>query len=345
MAHFRTRRGNQELLDSRLAFLALTFIVDEWNHEYPHVTSDLLSDSDQQLLTRFYTIHLMPTAHSFWWNSDNANRAKTELVNAKYPLVKSSTWKRSRPKATDILKIWRKDAARLFPELVEDGLVDCQSSKNGEALKKMEVAAVAATGRDRKRRGDDTVNQSTTPKRTTMTSVYDGLQHSDDGVSHSRSNSNPKTPISKGVASAVLTPPESNESGSTTLNDSDSEDQEPVPMRRRRNIRGRLTVREGTPEHVPADPTPSDTTPVWTVASIKPVEQPHQYHTCMVTLQEVVESMAISHDRFVSRERAGTEYQFKKWAKKGKRLSKKIERLTKSTKRLVKLVKRLKSGI
>lgn len=299
MAHFRTRRGNQELLDSRLAFLALTFIVNEWNHEYPHITSDLLSDSDQQLLTRFYTMHLMPTAHSFWWNSDNANRARTELVNAKYPLVQSNTWKRSRPKAADVLKIWRKDSARLFPELVEGGLEDGQSSKSGEAATKMEVAAVAATGRDRKRRGDDTVIQSSTPKRTKMASCYDGLQNSDSCVSRSRSNSNPKTPTSKGVAGAVLTPPGSNESGSTTLNDSDSEDQEPVPMRRRRSIRGRLTVRKETPEHVPADPTPSNTTPVWTVASIKPVEQPRQYRTCMVTLQEVVESMVISHDRFV----------------------------------------------
>ncbi|KAF9873542.1 hypothetical protein CkaCkLH20_09001 [Colletotrichum karsti] len=122
------------LVEDRLAFLALTSEIDLYCHECPK-SRDFLDDNDQELLDRCYKAHLMPTAPSFWWNNDNASLARITLLGNAYPLLRndkhlqkskkrlqpSKKWRQCERQRKKVLKAWREDALRLFPELT-DGL-------------------------------------------------------------------------------------------------------------------------------------------------------------------------------------------------------------------------------
>lgn len=142
MSEFRLA---DEAAEEILAFLGLTYEIDLWSHEVP--TSLIhLSECDQDVLSELYVSYLMPTARSIWWQPNyygikerlmvdkKEKRATTKkhgvverkdvvtkrLLGKKYPLLENKAWRQCHAKASKVLRIWRKDLSRLFPELRPD---------------------------------------------------------------------------------------------------------------------------------------------------------------------------------------------------------------------------------
>ncbi|KXH46645.1 hypothetical protein CNYM01_09944 [Colletotrichum nymphaeae SA-01] len=267
-------RGNRASLREQLAFLALTNAIENWNSQCPGLATQLLNDSDQRLISECYKAHLMPTAHSFWWNGENANIATSILLPEMYPLLEDNYWKRSRLKATDILRTWRKDAASLLPfddvedEELQNTLVEEREEETEEdsveedrdvrslsrSLQQCGMNDQHDTEEDtgdvifvaerpapsKKRRAESPLSPVITPKRakhhqSVVKSVYD-VESSDDDIIVRR-----RRPFARSAglprvwpAGTLITPPQSDGSSPTNLIDSESDDQEPLTTSRRR---------------------------------------------------------------------------------------------------------------
>ncbi|WQF78454.1 hypothetical protein CDEST_03468 [Colletotrichum destructivum] len=242
-----TKRGRSSP-DDRLAFLALTYTIDQWSYQIPHLADKLLEDRDQQLLSELYVAHLMPAARSFWWNGDNYHRAMDQLLKEKYPVVKVVAWKSSGPKASNLLKIWREDAALLYTDLVGPGRED--NVPSGEADQEveeetdviLEVSQSHAAELDEvesdeevkkctspniKRKASKTLGRVETSKKARARSVYDQESSEDDifEIRH-RPKMRPTFSTPRPVATALMTPPQSSKSTLTIVVDSDSENED-----------------------------------------------------------------------------------------------------------------------
>ncbi|KAK1541493.1 hypothetical protein CPAR01_07482 [Colletotrichum paranaense] len=268
-------RGNRASLHEQLAFFALTNEIDYWNSQCPQLATQLLNDNDQHVISACYKAHLMPTARSFWWNGENANIATSILLSEMYPLLENNYWKRSRLKATDILRTWRQDAARLLPfddvdneelgntrveeeeeEIEEDSveedrdvrslsrsLQQCGMNDQHDTEEDTEDVIFVAErpAPSKKRKVESPLSPVITPKRakhhqSVDKSVYD-FESSDDDIIVRR-----RRPLAKSAglpriwpAGTLITPPQSDGSSPTVLIDSYSDDQEPLSISRRRD--------------------------------------------------------------------------------------------------------------
>ncbi|OHF04450.1 hypothetical protein CORC01_00302 [Colletotrichum orchidophilum] len=311
MDGFTTKGGNRSPLHQKLAFLALTNTIDQWNSEYPRLASQLLDDKDQHLLSECYAAHLMPTAPSLWWNGNNASIATCLILPEAYPSLNHGSWKGSKIKASDILRTWREDAARLYPfseiddddhenTSIEDMAQDPgQESENVISFSRSleqcrvndqndfdeynrDVTYIAESpASNKKRKADSSLSQVATPKRAKQNrSIYDD-ESSDDEIlvrrqrPHARANVRPRRP-----AALIITPPHVGESTPTILIDSDSDDEEPVAPGRRQ---GRGERKESI-EPVMVNPSRLSLTPICTVTAIEPVEALQEKHSCIATL-------------------------------------------------------------
>ncbi|KAF4775260.1 hypothetical protein HER10_EVM0008438 [Colletotrichum scovillei] len=263
-------RGNRASLREQLAFLALTNAIDNWNSQCPGLATQLLNDSDQRLISECYKAHLMPTARSFWWNGENANIATSILLPEMYPLLEDNYWKRSRLKATDILRTWRKDAASLLPfddvedEELQNTLVEEREEDSVEEDRDVRslsrslqqcgmndrhdteedtgdvIFVTEGPAPSKKRRAESPLSPVITPKRakhhqSVVKSVHD-VESSDDDIIVRR-----RRPLARSAglprvwpAGTLITPPQSDGSSPTILIDSESDDQEPLTTSRRR---------------------------------------------------------------------------------------------------------------
>ncbi|KAK2057984.1 hypothetical protein LY76DRAFT_636182 [Colletotrichum caudatum] len=350
--------GHRASLHDRLAFLALTHTIDQWNSKCPGFASQLLDDADQQLLSECYVAHFMPTAHSFWWDGDNANIAVTHLLREKYPQVEVAAWKRSRSKASDILKSWRKDAALLHTQLIkngrddddvsgeeagedvgeetEDGLDVRQSpgAEDGEDgfSEGATEAVVVPHSRDTKRRGK-APGRIELPKRSRKCFDH-GCEGSDDDVfGLCRSKAKPTASTPKRAVAAMITPPQSGGLSPVISIDSGTEDESPLEARgyygrRRRGRRRRLVEPESPPaDAAVAGPAPLTLTVVRTMASIEPAEAPAHEHECLAALQETVDSVAKPRVAFSSQERRQASRQLNELENKLEKLGSAVKRL------------------
>ncbi|GKT82723.1 hypothetical protein CT0861_05316 [Colletotrichum tofieldiae] len=353
MASCRPQKGHRASPDGQLAFLALTHTIDQWNSKYPHLASQLLDDTDQQLLSEYYAAHLMPVARSFWWNGDNAHKAKTQLLYEKYPLVKAAAWKRNRDKASDILRIWRKDAKHLCTELNGNGVDDDLSggktdeevdeeTEDGPGVSHSTASEdedsastiVVATNRDTKRKADERLGRVETPKKARKCSIFEEESSEDEIFEfRHRSKAKPTTPTPKRAVAAMITPPQSGESTAAIRTDSDNEDDEPIAMRKYRGRRGRRSRRvepERPVETVVVDAVPLNLNLVQTTVSAEPAEAPIWEHNCLAALQEVVDLVAKSRGTFSIQEQREVSRQLKKLESRLEKLSKTIKRLNKA---------------
>ncbi|KAK1990853.1 hypothetical protein LX36DRAFT_663833 [Colletotrichum falcatum] len=357
MSPRRPRVGHRASLEDQLAFLALTHTIDEWNSQCPGVASQLLDDADQQLLSECYAAHLMPTAHSFWWNGDNANTAVTRLLEKKYPQVKGASWKRNRSKASDILMTWRKDAALLYTQVVknrgdddgasgetadkdfgeeaEDDFSIPQSSAaedgEGEPREGVADALVVGHGRDTKRRVE-APGRIESPKKARRSFVCYSEGSEDEVFGLCRPKAKPAASTPKRAVSAMLTPPQSGGSSPVVLVDSGTEDEGPLEARgyygRRRGRRRRPVEPESpTTDAAVASPAGLTLTLARTVASIEPSEAPAHKHECLAALQEAVDSVAKSCVAFSAQERREAGRQLNKLEDKLEKLGGAVKRL------------------
>ncbi|KDN62038.1 hypothetical protein CSUB01_02222 [Colletotrichum sublineola] len=349
--------GYHASLDDQLAFLALTHTIDQWNSQYPLLASQLLNDTDQQLLSECYVAHLMPAADSFWWNGDNASIAMTHLLKQKYPQVKVAVWKRNRLKASDLLKTWRKDAALLYTQVIkngrddydvtgeeadeyvgeetEDGLYASQSSAaedgEGESSKGTTDAMVVAHSRYTKRRVEAS-ERIESPKKARKRFVYDSEGSEDEVFGLCRSKAKLAASTPKRAAAAMLTSPQSGQSSPVALVDSNTEDEGPLEARgyygRRRGRRHRLVEPESPPvDAAMANPVPLSLTRIRTMASIEPTKTPTHEHKCLAALQEAVDSVAKSRVAFSAQERREASRQLNKLKNKLEKLGSAVKRL------------------
>ncbi|TQN71115.1 hypothetical protein CSHISOI_04351 [Colletotrichum shisoi] len=342
MASNLAKRGRSSP-DDRLAFLALTYTIDQWSYQIPHLADKLLEDRDQQLLSELYVAHLMPAARSFWWNGDNYHRAMDQLLKEKYPVVKVVAWKWSGPKASNLLKIWREDAALLYTDLVgpgrEDnvpgGEADQEVDEETDVISEVSQSYAAeldevesdeeveeCTRPDIKRKASKTLGRIETSKKARVRSVYDQESSEDDifEIRH-RPKMRPMFSTPRPAATALMTPPQSSKSTLTIVIASDSEDEDLAATTSR--------PATGKPDGPVAasDPAPLSLTPVQTVASIEPAEEPTQKHNCLTAIRETIDRVAESCDTFLPQERSEASRQLKK-------LELKLERLGKTAKGL-----------
>ncbi|GJC77702.1 hypothetical protein ColLi_00540 [Colletotrichum liriopes] len=321
--------------------------------------NQLLDDTDQQLLSKYYAAHLMPVARSFWWNGDNAHRAKTQLLYEKYPLVKAAAWKRNRDKASDILRIWRRDAEHLCTELNENGVDDdlsggktdeevdeetedgpgvshstASEDEEGEFDEDSASTIVVATNRDTKRKADERLGRVETPKKVRKCSIFEEESSEDELFEfRRRSKAKPTTSTPKRAAAAMMTPPQSGESTAAIRTDSDSEDDDPIATRKYKGRRGRRSRRvepERPAETVVVDAVPLNLNLVQTTVSAEPAEAPIREHNCLAALQEVVDLVAKSRGTFSIQAQREVSRQLKKLENKLEKLSKTIKRLNKA---------------
>ncbi|KAK6226564.1 hypothetical protein QIS74_00119 [Colletotrichum tabaci] len=341
-----TKRGRSSP-DDRLAFLALTHTIDQWSYQIPHLADKLLEDRDQQLLSELYVAHLMPAARSFWWNGDNYHRAMDQLLKEKYPVVKVVAWKWSGLKASNLLKIWREDAALLYTDLVGPGREDnvhsgeADQEVDGEkdvvsevsqshAAERDEVESdeevkkytVEATRPDIKRKASKILGRIETSKKARARSVYDEESSEDDifEIRH-RPKMRPTFSTPRPAATALMTPPQSSKSTITIVIASDSEDEDLAATT------SRLATGQPDGPVAASDPAPLSLTPVQTVASIEPAEELTQKHNCLAAIRETIDRVAESCDTFLPQERSEASRQLKK-------LELKLERLGKTAKGL-----------
>ncbi|KAK1451457.1 hypothetical protein CMEL01_06031 [Colletotrichum melonis] len=360
MDDFNDDRGNRASLHQQLAFLALTNEIDNWNSQCPQLATQLLNDNDQQLISKYYKAHLMPTARSFWWNGENAYIATSILLPEVYPLLKNNHWKRNRLKATDILRTWREDAARLLPfddvdneelgntrveeeeeEIEEDSveedrdvrslsrsLQQCGMNDQHDAEEDTEDVIFLAErpAPSKKRKAESPLSPVITPKKakhhqSVDKSVYD-VESSDDDIIVRR-----RRPLAKSAglprvwpAGTLITPPQSDGSSPTILIDSDSDDQEPLSMGRRRGRR--LFERKESPNPSMERQSQLGLSPIWTVAATEPVEAPKEKHNCVAALEDLFDSVNRSRDQFTGEEWEQADRQLKEMGKRMKRMSK-----------------------
>ncbi|KAI3545912.1 hypothetical protein CABS03_01284 [Colletotrichum abscissum] len=362
MDDFNDDRGNRASLHQQLAFLALTNAIDNWNSQCPHLATQLLNDNDQHLITECYKAHLMPTARSFWWNGENANIATSILLPKMYPLLENNYWKRDRLKATDILRTWRQDAARLLPfddvdneelgktrveeeeeEIEEDSveedrdvrslsrsLQQCGMNDQHDTEEDTEdvIFVTERPAPSKKRKAESPLSPVITPKRakhhqSVDKSVYD-VESSDDDIIVRR-----RRPLAKSAglprvwpAGTLITPPQSDGSSPTILidSDSDSDDQEPLWMGRRRGRR--LFERKESPKPSMERQSPLGLSPIRTVATTEPVEAPKEKHNCVAALEDLFDSVKRSRDQFTGEEWEQADRQLREMGKRMKRMSK-----------------------
>ncbi|KAF6801035.1 hypothetical protein CSOJ01_12037 [Colletotrichum sojae] len=278
-----------EAVLERLALLALTYEIDLWNHEFLKVAKKHLSDADQNLISNCYREHLAPFARgSIWWRDDNARIALTVLLPERYPLLATKSWKRNRDKTRGILRTWRRDAARIFPELTEDGFGDEDSDDE-------ECDVIWQPARNKKRKGDaiqeDVRNNCKKP----------AISRSESPVDDRRKIANtPFRPKPHAPATGLVTPPQSIEGTPVAGSDSDSEDCEPIPMRRRR-ARPPLTSTQSPPLRsavaAAAYRFPLGISPTRTIASIAPVAAPRRREADrMATFEDALKDLSRAHN-------------------------------------------------
>ncbi|KAK2038664.1 hypothetical protein LZ31DRAFT_608169 [Colletotrichum somersetense] len=299
----------------------------------------------------------MPTAHSFWWNGDNAKIAVTHLLKEKYPQVEVAAWKRNRSKASDILESWRKDAALLYTQLIkngrdddgvsgeeaaedvgektEDGLevpqspdADDEEDEFGEGATE---AVVVPHSRDTKRRGE-APGRIKLPKRSRKCFGYGREGSDDEGFGLCRSKAKPMASTPKRAVAAMITPPQSGKSSPIILIDSGTEDESPLEARgyygRNRGRRRRLVEPESPPADAAlADPAPLTLTVVRTMASIEPAEAPAHEHECLAALQKAVDSVAKPRVAFSTKERREASRQLNELENKLEKLGSAVKRL------------------
>ncbi|EXF74863.1 hypothetical protein CFIO01_04191 [Colletotrichum fioriniae PJ7] len=355
-------RGNRTSLHQQLAFLALTNAIDNWNSQCPQLATQLLNDNDQRLISECYTAHLMPTARSFWWSGENADIATSILLPQMYPLLERNYWKHNRFKASDILRTWRKDAARLLPfddiddeecgntfvqvreeETEEDSveqnsdvrslsrsLQQCgMNDQHGMEEDTEDVIFVAerrALGK--KRKAASPLSPVSTPKRAKTHQcvdkfVYD-FESSDDDVVVRRRRPLAKTAGLPRVwpADALITPPQSDGSSPTILIDSDSDMDDQKPLSMERRRGRRIFKRKESPKPSMERPSPLGLSPIRTVATTEPVEVPKEKHNCVAALEDLFESVDRSRDQFTGEERELADRQLRQMGKRMKRMSK-----------------------
>ncbi|EQB44748.1 hypothetical protein CGLO_16470 [Colletotrichum gloeosporioides Cg-14] len=249
-----------EAAEEILAFLGLTYEIDLWNHE---VSASLmhLSECDQDILSELYVSYLMPTARSIWWQPNyydikerlmvdkKEKRVTTKkngvverkevitkrLLGKKYPLLENKAWRQCHAKVSEVLRIWRKDLSRLFPELRPDDYLS-EDELAGE-----DEVTVSMSIRGRKRKAEAAAEPK--PKKLkTITAAPPKSPHESKPVWQT------STPSQRCAISFLITPPQSGGNSPVlgNLDDLDgSDDDDPVPMGRRR---GRpIRTLEGTP--------------------------------------------------------------------------------------------------
>ncbi|KAK1585112.1 uncharacterized protein LY79DRAFT_591658 [Colletotrichum navitas] len=299
----------------------------------------------------------MPTAHSFWWNGDNANMAMTNLVQIKYPLVQVAGWKRNLLTASDILKTWRKDAALLYTKLIKNGGDDddvsgeeadedfgedtkdglnlrqsfAAESGEGESSEGAPDAIFVAHSRETKRRVE-APRRIESPKKARKHFIYESEDSENEVFGFCRSNAKPLASTPKRAAAALITPTQSGESSPIILVDSETESEGPFEARgyygRRRGRRCRFVRPESPPaDAAVADPAPLALTLVQTMASIEPAEAPAHEHECLAALQEAVDSVAKSCVAFSTQKRRETSRQLNELENKLEKLGSAVKRL------------------
>ncbi|KAF6817265.1 hypothetical protein CMUS01_12125 [Colletotrichum musicola] len=261
-----TSSAEHEAVLEKLALLAITYEINEWNNEFLKVAEKHLSDADQTFLSNCYREHLMPIKRgSIWWRDDNARIALTVLLPERYPLLATKSWKRNREKTRAILRTWRKDAARIFPELTEDGFGDEESDDE-------ECDVIWKPAPTKKRKGD--AIQEDARKNYKKPTISRSESPVDDRQEARKTANTPFRPKPHAPATGLVTPPQSIEGTPVTGSDSDSEDCEPIPMRRRR-ARPPTTPTQSPPLRSVAAAgayrSPLSISPTRTMASIAPV--------------------------------------------------------------------------
>ncbi|KAK1982225.1 hypothetical protein LZ30DRAFT_749490 [Colletotrichum cereale] len=304
----------------------------------------------------------MPAARSFWWNGDNANGAMTHLLKNKYPQVKAVAWKRSQPKASGVVKAWRKDATLLYAQVIENGggdddddlsggkanedagagtgdgvIVPQSSAAEDEEVGSIEGATdaiVVAPSRDMKRR-TEAPGRIELPKKVRKRFVYDSESSEEEVFELCRYKAKPTASTPKRAVAAMITPPQSGGSTPVILVDSGTEDEGPIAAKgyygRRRGRRGRRH-RRVEPESPAADaaaagPAPLTLTLVRTMASIEPAKAPAHKHECLAALQEAMDSVAKSRVAFSTQKRRKASRQLNKLEDKLEKLSSAVKRL------------------
>ncbi|KAK1503515.1 hypothetical protein CTAM01_04827 [Colletotrichum tamarilloi] len=299
-----------------------------------------------------------------------------------YPLLENNYWKRDRLKATDILRTWRQDAARLLPfddvdneelgntgveeeeEIEEDSveedrdvrslsrsLQQCGMNDQHDTEEDTEDVIFVAErpAPSKKRKAESPLSPVITPKRakhhqSVDKSVYD-VESSDDDIIVRR-----RRPLAKSAglprvwpAGTLITPPQSDGSSPTVLVDSDSDDQEPLSISRRRDRlvtstdsdsddqeplsmgrrRGRrLFERKESPKPSMERQSQLGLSPIRTVATIEPVEAPKDKHNCVAALEDLFDSVNRSRDQFTGEEWKQADRQLEEMGKRMKRMSK-----------------------
>ncbi|KAK1638881.1 hypothetical protein BDP81DRAFT_392280 [Colletotrichum phormii] len=216
-----------------------------------------------------------------------------------------------------------------------------------------DVLVVAESpNRSKKRKANSPLSQVITPKRVKhQQSVYD-VESSDDDVVVRRRRPHAKSAIlPRRPATTPITPPQSGGYTSTILIDSDSNDQEPLLVRRhrdrcvilidsdsddqeplsmgRRRVR-RLFERKESPKPLLERPSPLDLSPIRTVATIEPVKAPKEKHNCVAALEELFDSVDKSRGQFTSEERELADRQLRQMGKRMRRMSKMAKRMDRS---------------
>ncbi|KAK1724803.1 uncharacterized protein BDZ83DRAFT_621965 [Colletotrichum acutatum] len=303
----------------------------------------------------------MPTARSFWWNGENANIATSILLLEMHPLLKKNYWKNNRIQASDILRTWRKDAARLLPfdevsneelgntlveeredETEEDSVeVDGDIRILSRSLQQRGMNDQSDTEEDTedvifvaerpapssKRKAVSPLSPVITPKRakhhqSVDKSVYDFEDSDNDIVVRRRRPLTESAGLPRVLpADALITPPQSDGSSPTILIDSDIDDQEPLSMGRRRGRR-LLFERKESPKHLMERLSPLGLSPIRTVATTEPVEAPKEKHNCVAALEDLFDSVDRSRDQFTGEEWEQADRQLKEIGKRMKRMSK-----------------------
>ncbi|KAF6829192.1 hypothetical protein CPLU01_08082 [Colletotrichum plurivorum] len=282
-----------EAVLEKLALLALTYEINEWNNEFLKVAEKHLSDADQNFLSNCYREHLRPIVHgSIWWNDDNARIALTVLLPERYPLLATKSWKRNHEKTRGILRTWRKDVARIFPELTEDGFGDDGSDEE-------EYDLSWQPARNKKRKGDAVQEDPRKNYKKPAISRSESPKVGDYQKARKTANT-PFRPKPYAPATGLITPPHSIEGTPVAGSDSDSEDGEPIPMRRRR-ARPPMTPTQSPPLRsataAAAYPSPLSISPTCTMASIAPVAASrHREADRIATFEDALKVISRAHN-------------------------------------------------
>ncbi|KAH9239319.1 hypothetical protein K456DRAFT_1720867 [Colletotrichum gloeosporioides 23] len=271
MSEFRLA---DEAAEEILAFLGLTYEIDLWSHEVP--TSLIhLSECDQDVLSELYVSYLMPTARSIWWQPNyygikerlmvdkKEKRATTKkngvverkdvvtkrLLGKKYPLLENKAWRQCHAKASKVLRIWRKDLSRLFPELRPDDYVpeDELADESADELAGEDEVTISTSNRGSKRKAEAAAEPK--PKKLkTITAAPPKSPHESKPVWQT------STPSQRCAISFLITPPQSG-GNSPVLGDlddfDDTDDEAPLPMGRRRGCPVRTLERTPPPISCP----------------------------------------------------------------------------------------------